>query len=119
MWGCLGAVPRGGSVHICAERTEPAWDAEPGQTRLRGLRTGPGPGPGSGCRQPSERRSSRAGRVAAAVRSVYSLKVTCSDQHSVISAKPLTGPLIFTVIMLFIMESFSIHVDIICNSIVI
>lgn len=35
-----------------------------------------------------------------------------------ISDKPLAGPLIFTVII-FIMESFSIHVDIIRNSIVI
>lgn len=109
-------------MHICAERAEPAWAAEPGDAalspghgRLRGPRARPRPGLPAACGVAC----TQARRVAVAVRSVYSLKVTRSDHHSVISAQPLPGPLIFTVIMLFMTESFGIHVDVICNSIVI
>lgn len=47
------------------------------------------------------------------------LKIIRSYRHFVISEKPLAGPLIFTAIILFMMESFGIHVDITRNSIVI
>lgn len=130
--GCVSSPSRAerrSLTHLCLRRTEKlGWDSKPGNSteppspEKRGLEEWGAvrlpflPRAGAGLRKQQE--SQTRCWAAAPCKSWYYLR-SYAVINTVISDKPLAGAFIFTVIILFIMESFGIHVDITRNSTVI